>query len=222
MNPELLKQFPTPTQADKIELLFRLYFGKIPVKGELRARVDRAYLDMNRTLHKFAGFSDAGGLRKEAHALACRILTEFKDSADNLDLNQFDEKHKKSCESLCLLYKERGFESFTIGQAQKWINMSFKYIYLFGEKRITGFAPLYDFAHVPLDRVMLSAFERNFAHFAPPSLPWNWSRIPCYEKYIDYQRWIRKTFPGSAPLAVEFWLWQAADPNDFPDLSGLL
>jgi hypothetical protein len=38
-----------------------------------------------------------------------------------------------------------------------------------------------------------------------PKLTKAWSRL-SYEEYMDMQRWVRTSFPESAPLAVEFAL----------------
>ena len=45
----------------------------------------------------------------------------------------FDNWHKGTCEKLVSIYENCGFKDiFTYGNAQKWINMSLKYIYLLG------------------------------------------------------------------------------------------
>ena len=36
----------------------------------------------------------------------------------------------------------------------------------------------------------------------------SWSRLDSYREYMDFQHWVRQTFPSSAPLAVAFFLWQ--------------
>ena len=40
-----------------------------------------------------------------------------------------------------------------------------------------------------------------------PRLTTAWSRV-TYEEYMPIQTWVRYTFRGSPPLAVEFRLWQ--------------
>jgi hypothetical protein len=62
---------------------------------------------------------------------------------------QFDEWHRSACLELATIYNDGGCPSFFVGQAQKWLNMTFKYIYVLGDERIPGFGHLYDLCHVP-------------------------------------------------------------------------
>ena len=44
-------------------------------------------------------------------------------------------------------YKQCGYRSFKLGQAQKWLNMTFKYPYVMGEAHIPGFGRSQDPSH---------------------------------------------------------------------------
>jgi hypothetical protein len=81
--------------------------------------------------------------------------------------------------------------------------MTFKYIYLMGEKRLSGFAHLYDLCHVPLDRKMIDILQRDYSF---PPLRSAWSLLNDYDVYINRQQWIRDIFK-LAPLDVEFLLY---------------
>lgn len=194
--------FSIPTQAEQDDFLLRLYFG---AAAPLRACVARAYLDFSRTLHGIGALPDAAALRTEASERLCSWLAKLPDLSTDPNGDTFDALHRDLCEQLCALYGGYGFDSFAIGQAQKWLNMAFKYVYVFGEARIPGFAGLYRLGHVPLDKIMLD----RLAQFGAPPLPYPWSRLRDYDKYLVYQRWIRDKFPDFAPLAVEFHLFQA-------------
>ena len=63
----------------------------------------------------------------------------------------FDAWHRDACTQLCGLYANRAFPTFCVGQAQKWLNMAFKYLHVFGEERLPGFERLYPFGPVPVD-----------------------------------------------------------------------
>jgi hypothetical protein len=80
--------------------------------------------------------------------------------------------------------------------------MTFKYIYVLGEKRLCGFGNLYDLCPVPLDSILNNAL-RGYG-FQP--LPCAWSHLNDYDLYLDRQHWVRNRFP-LAPLDVEFQLW---------------
>jgi hypothetical protein len=52
------------------------------------------------------------------------------------------------CLELCQIYRKYDFCYFTIGQSQKWVNMSLKSM---GEDRIPGCQEKYQYIHIPLD-----------------------------------------------------------------------
>jgi hypothetical protein len=85
----------------------------------------------------------------------------------------FDEWHRGACERLAAIYGERGYKSFFVGHAQKWLNMTFKYIYVMGEQRLPGFGHLYDLCHMPLDNILMDSLRR----YDFPGLPCAWSRL---------------------------------------------
>lgn len=188
-----------------MNFLLRLYFGTDP--DRIGACVKRAYRDLQRTLRGVARLPDGKNLREQA-TLQIRNSLDIVSKIER-DQDVFDDWHRRVCGRLCALYKKHGFCSedgvclFTDGQAQKWLNMAFKYIYVFGEEQIPGFEGLYRLAHVPLDNVMLSKLEERRA----PSRSVPWSRFE-YDEYFRFQKWIRQNFDGRVPLAVEFHLWQ--------------
>ncbi len=119
---------------------------------------------------------------------------------------QFDEWHRSACVELVKIYRSGGYRSFCVGHAQKWLNMTFKYIYVLGDERLPGFGHVYDLCHVPLDNILIAAL-RPYG-FQPLGCPW--SRLKDYDIYLDRQHWVRNRFQP-APLDVEFKLWM--DPN---------
>jgi hypothetical protein len=186
----------TLTRSDFEDFLIRLYFTD--PKNPLAACSRRAYLDFSRTLH---GIGPQSG---ELFGYAERKLRNRLELVRNRTLTQeqFDDWHRKTCRSLAVTYAKHGYESFFVGQAQKWVNMTLKYIFVFGDARIPGFAELYPQCHVPLDNVLLDRL-RSF-HF--PTLPCAWSRLDDYNFYLDLQRWMRESF-DLPPLDNEFRLW---------------
>jgi hypothetical protein len=113
----------------------------------------------------------------------------------------FDAWHQETCSQLQTRYAQYNHELF-IGQAQKWVNMTLKYVYTFGEQRISGFAPFYQYSHVPLDTILIDKLQRYHA----PQLTKRWSRLDTYTEYLAFQHWIRQRFT-LAPLDVEFRFW---------------
>ncbi len=196
-----MKKFPNPTLADHYEYLLRLYFGDGP--DRLSSCIKRAYRDLNRTLHGFALMS----AREELHARASAVVKSFlsglvESPGASLRQASFDDRHRLVCTQLCSTYSDAGFAEFRDGQAQKWLNMALKYVFVFGESRLPGYSQVFELAHVPLDNIIL----KRLRPFGVPRLKSAWSRVG-YDEYMDMQRWVRDKFPGSAPLAVEFTLW---------------
>jgi hypothetical protein len=124
------------------------------------------------------------------------------DSTSLITQDKFDNLHQKECRKLASIYWESGYTKFYIGQGQKWINMTFKYIFTVGNQRLPGFDSLYPFCHVPLNKEVIWGLQK----YGFPLKPSAWSRIADYEKYLSYQRWIREHF-RALPLDVEFLLW---------------
>jgi hypothetical protein len=192
-------QFPPPTREEYFDFLVRCYFGE--GVDLLKMAVDRAYLDLNRTLHGFATHINADLLRSESHKVMISLVGGLR--GKKITQSAFDRWHFKSCEELRHHFWIGGFERFTYGQAQKWINMTLKYVFTMGEKRLPGFESFYPFAHIPIDNVFMDVLQV----YKKINLPCAWSRIDDYEVYLKLQKEFRSTFPNSIPLAVEFRLW---------------
>jgi hypothetical protein len=195
----MLHSYPDPTQSDQDNFVLRLYFGADD--DAVDQIIGRAYLDLSRTVHGVGSFPDARG--KASHFLH-RELSSLPQNSTVLTQSGFDLWHRETCSALCATYAECGYEYFFIGQAQKWVNMALKYVFVFGVARLPGFTSLYPLCHVPIDNILLGIEEfRGLATFNEA-----WSRIMKYEDYMSFQIAVRNRFPSSAPLAVEFWAWQ--------------
>lgn len=197
--------FQTPQEQDQHAFLKRLYFGS---RDPLTACVARAYRDFSRTLHGFRRSPARAMISEEASVVVRSALVTLA-TGPALRQDEFDSWHRKTCRKLSAVYARRGFDSFHVGQAQKWINMAFKYTHVFGDRTLPGYQRHYGLGHVPLDSVILD----RLAPFGSPSYP-RWSRVTDYEQYLAYQCWIRSRFPATAPLAVEFHLWLTADGEE--------
>jgi hypothetical protein len=77
---------------------------------------------------------------------------------------------------------------------------------LLGDRCVIGIANVFPHAHVPVDSIMLYAFAK--LGLPRPMRFFPWSKIQSYSLYMEFQEWIRERFPNSAPLSVEFHLWQ--------------
>jgi hypothetical protein len=192
------------------DYLLRLYFGR---ELTLSVCVKRAYLDFCRTLH---GISKDPN-RDQLHSNAVNHLTAaFADLKSKLtraiDQKTFDGWHQNTCATLSSLYNGHRFHA---GQAQKWVNMTLKYIYTLGEEHVSGFQQAYPLCHVPLDKIVLHQLAKyGFPEFSLP-----WSRVD-YDQYFHCQEWIRSKFATLAPLDLEFWLWMDKEPPGLSAAAG--
>jgi len=180
------------------------YFGR---EGDWLDRcIRRAYLDMNRTLHGLGTLGEGHAGWKSAMLRALRGRLTMLPGVHAWTQASFDAWHYESVDMLKRISSEHGFSSLSVGQAQKWINMSVKYAIALGERRVPGFFHVYDVAHVAIDSVVLG----RLTELGMPPLGCAWSRLDEYNRYIQCQQWVRDRFRDEYPLEVEYRLWQEA------------
>ena len=187
------------SHTDCDDFLIRLVFGNND--DFLDSCVNKAYLDFNRTLHGISKLVCKFELDQQARIILRSLFTNLKDCLDIDNQITFDIWHRQACTDIASLYEASGY-SLSVGQAQKWINMTFKYIFTMGENRLPGYSYLYEFCHSPLDNIILAKLTENGFQ----GLRCAWSRLDDYDIYLDCQNWIRRKFEKSA-LDVEFDLW---------------
>lgn len=187
----------TLTEKDCKEFLLLLYFGKN--KDYLENCLDRAYRDFNRTLHGFYKHKHKEIILIEAKKYLKEELIKIRYSEKVILQEDFDRWHKSVCYGLKNIFSKYEYLDFYVGQAQKWINMSLKYIFLHDETRLNGFNSIYEYCHIPIDNIILSKIDYNFSTA--------WSRINDYDIYLDFQKYIRKIVLEESPLDFEFRLF---------------
>lgn len=205
------------TRSDYENYLVRVYFDVSPGSGDiqyLEACIRRAYLDFSRTLRGLEAVDPERKMHDRARDSMKQALEELRlKCTGDITMGQFDEWHRATCCTLTSIYKENpdGQFNFTVGQAQKWINMSLKYVFVMAEERVSGFREAYQFCHAPLDNVLL---KKLASYDGFPKLESSWSRLKDYGQYFDLQKWIRTRFEPEPPLDVEFKLWMASDDRE--------
>lgn len=189
------------TPKDFEDFWIRVYLN--PKDDFKVACVNRSYRDLNRTIHGLAKKQS-----KEKYQKVSEVLISVSNELINKDFDNqsiFDAFHKLKCQELIKSFKAN-YQTidFTIGQAQKWINMYLKYLFALGDNRVPGISKNYIFFHIPLDNIIQdilldkAQIER---------IPVAWSRINNYDTYINYQRAIRSSYTNKIPLDVEFKLF---------------
>lgn len=129
-----------------IDFLMFSYFGISLEDGEdreqiLDAAVKRAYIDATQQGSYNAMLK---GKNKDASKeIKDKAIQRLKEAVDELLSNKvlaesYSAWHQKMCKEICMLYegvifinkKENEEKAFSYGNAQKWVNMTMKYIYI--------------------------------------------------------------------------------------------
>lgn len=190
------------------------YFGNL--KDPIEAASNRAYRDMCRTLDfKDIDENDKKNFKKEVNAILKNIMkNEDKNQNINNIKNQdeFDAWHKGICDKIIKKSKkiekiketDEGKEEkiqFTYGQAQKWVNMTIKYLYILNEHT---FDNVFDFLHIPVDNYIFKAAKEKLG-INNPKKPW--SKLDETE-YFEYQKDIRERIEKDSNIDVPPLLWE--------------
>lgn len=172
----------------------------------------RAYRDLSRTLHGIGTHPDKSALLEGTHDSLYAFVADLEEVTTRQDC---DALHDAWCEDRIRFFSEhphpeRKKFAFTYGQAQKWINMTLKYLAVLGHPTVAG---VYPYLHVPIDSIVYAEAEHPSAGIAVPRPPGGraWSRL-TREQYRDYQQSLRTAIAthsdGSlAPLDWEAQAW---------------
>lgn len=183
--------------SDVLEFLKALYFGAYTNPYEAASR--RAYRDMNRTI-RFGklGVTARENIRKTIDKLLeTEIISIMKKKQTQME---YDNWHQLLSANMIDEYDRQGV-NFTYGQAQKWINMTLKYLYVLCPDKVKN--NFYNL-HIPIDNYVFSVAQKEF-DIKYPVKPW--SRWESYDDYLDYQKLIRSNLTDVAPLRWEFIFW---------------
>ncbi len=184
---------------DILSSLKALYFGTYD--ESIEGASSRAYRDMNRTI-RFNGTDDTIRIQ-----LREQVTTLLKREIFNLETGEiktqeeYDMWHRNLCDKIKQAYAEKSVK-LTAGQAQKWINMTIKYLYLLEH---SDFENVFTFLHVPLDNYVFDIAEEHLGIKRPIIA---WSKWDDYDRqYLEYQKEIRKRMTCYEPLRWEFKYW---------------
>ena len=204
----------------------------------------RAYLDLARTVKYRYSSSELEEMKSKKSSEEDKDkATNFIDSKNELIKNicknilspiktkegeisfknsDFDDWHKAKCEEIINFMNNSIDKSnanilnkdFTIGQAQKWVNMTLKYLWLLNALP-TGVKP--EYLHVPIDSYIIeiayynkNKFENALGLEEKPEK--SWSKLSEYEKYFEIQEAIREaiktnTTNETIPIKWELLAW---------------
>lgn len=196
--------------------LVTFYFGTRvaldPTSSEAIENVShRAYRDLSRTLHGIGSHPDKKVLLDDTHASLYQFITDLKNLTTQ---EEFNALHDSWCNKRIEFFKkhphpDRKTFALTYGQAQKWINMTLKYLAVIDHPAI---APIYTFLHIPIDSIIYEEAKHSVTGIGVPRSPGNvsWSRLD-QNQYQDYQQQLHDRItsadPSVAPLDWEAQAW---------------
>lgn len=193
------------TEQDVHHFLINAYFGS--VDDPLYVAANSAYLDMNRTIEfKKNGTITAEKKEELRNNVVSLIKTEIQDFIKNTKPSQdlYDDWHSSLCNAIIKSYTDANVP-FHYGQAQKWINMTMKYLCVLNHSEANKIVHL---MHLPIDSIV---FERADDLLTIPYPEFRWSRM-TEDQYKEYLGNIRdalsKQNPSYAPMIWELKNWE--------------
>lgn len=184
---------------DIINFLRCIYFGNI--SDPIEAASSRAYRDMNRTI-RFHGL-DVKIRYQLRDKVNCILKKDFQfiDESNITSKELFNALHLKICDKIKNIYLTEGV-TLTYGQAQKWVNMTIKYLYMLGWSNFDG---IFQYLHIPLDNYIFDFAMEHFGIEKPKKV---WSKWDDYEnEYLKYQYELLNNIKIEDPLRWEFHAW---------------
>ena len=181
-------------------------FYKISLFGNesdsVTAAAKRAYRDFCRTVN----FTN----KKSGHSEAIKdVVSVIREKLKIIPEIQSKESYDKWHDDLHKEIKDAFADAtLTVGQIQKWINMTMKYLIVLDEKKVERVEP---FLHVPIDSIVLKKSKNpDFFKEKETNKVLPWSQIDDYDQYMEFQKKIRIDH-NEPPILWEFKAWNTAD-----------
>ena len=209
----------------RFEQLFYFVFG-ISTNGEecekKRKCVEKSYRDLCRTIsYKKDSREKKRIFKDEVNNKILECINEYPIITTDTNSNVFDEWHESVISQIKGIAKEYedifdDHRLITVGQAQKWLNMTIKYMRIMGSlpERIDE-----RFIHVPIDNFIMNAANKtgiisegfSVNGLNVERLSCAWSKLDKYDEYINYQNAIRGKLSETEyiPIDWESSAWMA-------------
>ena len=208
-SPHFRKTYPMDAATQRRNLIAFHFGTKVATADDTSEQAilgasGKAYADLQRTLQGMGTHPDRDILKQKTH----ESITAFVDDLATINSQEeFDQAHKRWCEKTVAEFEQyahptrTGFK-FHYGQAQKWLNMTLKYLAVLDHPDVQR---VYPYLHVPLDQYVYNEASREGIKRLTA-----WSRLGP-EKYITYQESPREMVKAkgkySCPLDWEADVW---------------
>ena len=200
-----------------VAAIFYMFFGitheyaeKADFKQLSQICVNKAYRDLCRTV-KYGEITQKTKdvIKENTTNLFVENITKLN---NHEQVKSFTKWHRELCKKITKVH-DGGL--FSVGQAQKWINMTLKYLRMMG----VNFGEFEAQMHIPIDNYIIEAAKEpqnvnllDGIDVQGLDIPWNqdcvWSKCNSYEKYLEYQNAI-KDATQNMQLEWEEKAWEA-------------
>jgi len=172
--------------------------------------INTAYRDFCRTLHGIRNNDHKTEMKSEASDIIRGMIVNIL--GNSVPQDEFNKLHESACNDIKTVYLKNQ-TAFFIGQAQKWINMSFKYVYMLYLADLLKVSKTgidirkhnYRHFHLPIDNIVLQhqTVKRLYSQHIGNAV---WSKIDDYANYLVFQKHLKKEV--KIPLIVfEGQIW---------------
>lgn len=177
----------------------------------IRTCIWRAYQDFCRTLHGMRSVHGTDHVKNQAESIIETMLNQC--ISVKLEVDDFDNLHRITCNKIKEIFES--IITFRIGQSQKWVNMSLKYMYflhlanlLITLSPVDGLILEYNakWFHMPVDNIVLEDVRIGALYRQNVGTALPWSRTDSYDDYLRFQVALRNKF--TVPLLIvenEVW-----------------
>lgn len=169
-----------------------------------KAAANRAYRDMCRTIRFEKGVSQK--LKDDCRTKVIELIETKVKKCKSIDtVEKYDEFHDSLCLRIIDCYDNQTIAEITYGQAQKWVNMTMKYLCVLYEGQCDWLNKIYSFLHIPIDSIILDKARKEFPNeFPVNNIPW--SQL-SREEYITIQNKLRAVIKDVTLMDWEFKTW---------------
>lgn len=174
---------------------------------DFRTASNIAYMDMARhTLHFDCSKAEK---EKTRDAVTKYLQGQIKALYSVGSQKAFDVWHAETCNGIMRFYD--GLKGqFHYGQAQKWLNMLIKYLYVYNVPELTAAVEnerIIEWFHVPIDNIVIALAWKNL-NLPNPVVAWSKMSENDYLKYQEeLQKSIRSTVTENADESIPFY-WE--------------
>ena len=160
-----------------------------------------AYRAAMRRAIKLNGLSH--GIMEDLRRESCEYLAgRFKELFEikNLDFDKYDAWAEETTKHIREIYRDQGVNDYTIGNAQKIINVALKFV--MSSDLVDYNSDVFKYCHFPVDGIIQGTIKRAFK-IKP--LETCWSKNDNWEDFLGYQKSVREAVHSAGYYSPIVW-----------------